>query len=321
VTNLIDEAIFGVTNAWIYLSRPRLRRRWIRRFGRFPDIARPLGHDALMQWRKVFDHNPLFVTFCDKLATAAWVRRLLPDLAQAEVLWVGSSAADIPMPLLDGNVVLKASSGSGSNYFPTRERWDEATIRNRFAAWLKRPRRGRGEWAYGRLPRRLLIERLVGTPDDLVDLTFRCQNGRIASAFAGFAQRTPEERGVYLSAEGIPLAATPIDMADRARRAVPPELFRRAAAIAATLGAGVDHVRVDLRVEGDVISFGEMTVYSSSGYGEEERVGVGALIERQWIAEIECSWFLTTPQPWPVSIYQGAFRRWVRQRQAELAVL
>ncbi|MDC9823134.1 ATP-grasp fold amidoligase family protein [Devosia sp. ZB163] len=319
VTSIIDELILRAANAWIFITRGRLRRRCIRHFGRFPDIARPCGHDALMQWRKVFDHNPLFVTFCDKLETREWVRRRMPELKCAELVWVGTSVDDLPLDLLTADVVLKAASGSGWNYFPGRQHWDVATVRDRCARWLQRPRR-RDEWAYGQLPARILIERLNGTVDELVDLNLRCHNGRVASAFIGYAWKTDDARGAYVSADGTPLSDAGQAILEQVGRPVPPELFQRASSIAAHLSAGIDHVRVDFHLRGDEIFLGELTVYSSSGLGEEEKEGVGPIIERQWIEELDESWFLSTPQPWPVSLYQGAFRRWLERRRAELGV-
>lgn len=317
---VLDDLIFGAANAWAWLRHPLLVRASLRRLGRVPDFARPRGHDALMQWRKLFDHNPLFVTFCDKLAARDWVAARHAGVEFAELLWTGSSVDALPMHLLDGDVVLKTSSGTGSNYFPTRRRWDEATLRSRFTRWLRRPRHGMAEWAYGRLPARLYVERLNGSPDEIVDLTFRCQNGRIASAFAGFAWKTDHSRELYFSASGIPLFEPDPALARDLAEKLPAELFDRAASIAATLSQGIDHVRVDLQLRGERIFFGELTVYSSSGFGEEERVGVGTMIERQWVAELERSWFLSTPQSWPLSLYQAAFRRWLQRRQLELAI-
>lgn len=319
--NIIDELIFRVANAWIWLTHRELRLRCIKRLGHFPDVARPIGHSALMQWRKVFDHNPLFVTFCDKLATREWAMQRTSDIEFSEVLWIGTDVCEVPAELLAGDVVLKVSSGSGSNYFPTRGRWEPEMIQSKVRDWLRKPLCGLGEWAYGRLPPRLFIERLHGTPDEVVDLNFRCQNGRIASAFAGFAWKTPNAFGAYLSADGRPLLDTGEEMAERVKTRIPSSFFDKAAAIVKQLSAGLDHVRVDVQLCGGKIYFGEMTVYSASGFGDEEKVGVGPLIERQWVAEIDHSWFLSTRQPWPVSIYQSAFRRWVRRRQAELGVL
>ncbi|MBN9362951.1 MULTISPECIES: ATP-grasp fold amidoligase family protein [unclassified Devosia] len=316
MTSRADQWILRAADAWVRLSNRRLVRACRRHFGYVPDFARPRGHDALMQWRKAFDHNPLFVTFCDKLAAREWARARVPDLGMSELVWSGPSLDLLPAGLPTDDQVLKVNSGTGSNYFPGRGHWDDATLRRRFRHWLRWPQRGPGEWAYDQVSRRLMVERLIASPADLTDLTFRCQDGEIASAFIGVSWKTAAAYGCYLTADG---AAFRAEEAPVARQLLRRELFERAASIARELGRGLDHVRVDFYLNGDDIYFGELTAYSSSGLGEEEEVGVGPLIERSWLAAIEKSWFLSTPQPWPMSLYQGAFRRWVTERRGELA--
>ncbi len=316
MTSRADQWILRAADAWVRLSNRRLVRACRRHFGYVPDFARPRGHDALMQWRKAFDHNPLFVTFCDKLAAREWARARVPGLGMSELVWSGPSLDLLPPGLPTDDQVLKVNSGTGSNYFPGRGHWDDATLRRRFRHWLRWPQRGPGEWAYDQVSRRLMVERLIASPADLTDLTFRCQDGEIASAFIGVSWKTAAAYGCYLTADG---AAFRAEEAPVARQLLRRELFERAASIARELGRGLDHVRVDFYLNGDDIYFGELTAYSSSGLGEEEEVGVGPLIERSWLAAIEKSWFLSTPQPWPMSLYQGAFRRWVTERRGELA--
>lgn len=315
MTSRADEWILRAADAWVRLFNRRLVRACRQHFGHLPDFARPRGHDALMQWRKVFDHNPLFVTFCDKLAAREWARTRIPSLGMSELIWTGPSIAALPAGFPADDQVLKVNSGTGSNYFPGRGHWDDATVRKRFRHWLRWPRRGPGEWAYDQVPRCLMLERLIGAPADLIELTFRCQDGEIASAFLAVGWKTSEARGCYLTSDGAGFRLEDIAVAAQLLR---PELFERAAAMARQLGRGLDHVRVDFYLSGDAIFFGELTAYSSSGFGEEEEIGVGPLIERSWLGAIEKSWFLSTPQPWPMSLYQGAFRRWLVERRREL---
>lgn len=316
MTSRADEWILRAADAWVRLTNRRLVRACRRHFGTVPDFARPRGHDALMQWRKVFDHNPLFVTFCDKLAARAWARARVPDLATADIVWQGERLEDLPAGAPADDCVLKVNAGTGANYFPGRARWDEQTLRQQFRRWLRRPRCGPGEWAYHQVPSRLFIERLIAPPGELIDLNLRCQDGEISSAFVGVNWKTAAAVGCYLTREGRPLFPADAALIDQWLR---PGIFERATHLAQQLGCGIDHVRVDFHVRGDTLFLGELTVYSSSGLGEEETVGVGPLIERSWLASIEKSWFLSTPQPWPMSLYQGAFRRWVVERRCELA--
>lgn len=316
MTSRADEWILRTADAWVRLTNRRLVRACRHQFGHVPDFARPRGHDALMQWRKHFDHNPLFVTFCDKPAARAWARQRIPELATAEIVWQGARLEDLPEQALGDDCVLKVNAGTGANYFPGRGRWDAETLRHQFGRWLRSPACGPGEWAYHQVPLRLVVERLIAPPGELIDLNLRCQDGEISSAFVGVNWKTPDAVGCYLTRDGQPFSPADSALVERLLR---PGIFAQASRLARQLSHGIDHVRVDFHIRGETLFLGELTVYSSSGFGEEERVGVGALIERSWLAAIEKSWFLATPQPWPMSLYQGAFRRWVVERRRELA--
>ncbi len=314
---LHDEAIFALTNASVWLSRPGFALGTAIRLGRIPDFARPRGHNELIQWRKHFDRNPLFGIFCDKLAARDWARGRLPDLRSAEVLWVGTDAAALPAALLDEHHVVKSTSGSGRNYFPGHSQWTEAERRRRLRRWLRRSSR-LGEWGYSQVQPRLFVERLIGNGSGIVDLTLRCHDGAISIAFVATHWKSDGARAAYVTADGE-LIDRPVEGAARlAADPLAPGVFARAAGMARALSAGLDQVRVDFIVDGEEIFLGELTVYSASGFGDEERVGVGPAIERAWLAAIGKSWFLGTPQRGLRARYAEAFRRWVPKRLAEL---
>lgn len=95
----------------------------------------------------------------------------------------------------------------------------------------------------------------------------------------------------------------------------PPQLAQ-AVAHAASLSAGVDFLRVDFLAGESELYLSEIPLYPASGYGKDN--WWGEVIYRFWIAAIQKSWPLSTPQPWPRSIYIAAFRRWAVARAAEL---
>jgi alpha-D-ribose 1-methylphosphonate 5-triphosphate synthase subunit PhnG len=165
---------------------------------------------------------------------------------------------------------------------------------------------------------RLFVERLLGGDAGVVDLTFRCHDGTISVAFVATRWKSDAARAAYFTAEGA-LIDRPVEGAGRlAADPLAPGVFVRAAELARRLSVGLDQIRIDFIVDGEDIYLGEFTVYSASGFGDEERVGVGPTIERAWLAAIDQSWFLSTPhQGWRVR-YAEAFRRWVPKRLAEL---
>jgi len=313
--NFRDDLVLRAAGVLVALRHPIVWARSAMHGGCLPNLARPLGHDQLMQWRKLVDRNPLFGQLSDKLLLRDWAAHRVPELEFATTVWSGASLAELPRGLLGADVVLKATRGTGANYFPGRGRWSESKLRRKVGRWLRRPRCGIGEWAYFQGRPRLLIESLIAPGQDVVDLTFRCQDGRIAAAFAELNAKTPGKRAQYLTSDRQPFEGKDNGwFADR----IPADLFDKAAGMARRLSAGLDHIRVDFFVAEGRIHLGELTVYSSSGFGEEEEVGTGVLIEKQWLAAIGCSWFLSTPQPGLLGVYQRAFARWAMERSRQL---
>lgn len=316
--SIADRVVFALANASVWLTDPVFALYSAVRLRRIPDFARPRRHNDLVQWRKHFDHNPLFGTFCDKLAARDWARARVPELKTVEVMWVGTDPDAVPLEFLTDGYVVKSTCGSGRNYFPGRGRWTPEQRARRFRRWL-RPSGGRGEWGYTLARPRLFVERLLGKPEDIHELNLRCDDGCVTVGFCVNSWKTAEAAGAYVSGQGRRIDA----WTDDARwlsesEIVPRDLFERAASYARRISEGIDQLRVDFLIAGGELYLGELTVYSASGFGDEERVGVAPLIERAWLGAIGRSWLLATPQPGLRGRYVEAFRRWVPERLAEL---
>ncbi|MEO6395260.1 MAG: ATP-grasp fold amidoligase family protein [Devosia sp.] len=313
-----DAVVLALANGLAVLSHPGLAFRYVQKMRGWPLFATPRGHSAMVQWRKIFDRNPQFVLFCDKYRTKQWARERDPEIALAEVVWTGTRPEDIPDEFLAPGYLLKANHGSGYNYFPHRKRWPRERVERRFRHWLSRRFRGASEWAYWHVEPMLHIERMLPLP--LWEITFRCHDGVVSAFYVAIDQKLASEHGNYFAASGerLPLAADDTESEDLPADFMLPPVFATARRHAELLSQGVDYVRVDLMCVGDAVYFCEMTVYVGSGFGRENNSPAGALIEKGWLGAIGVSWFLSTPQPWPLSLYARAFQRWVQRRRQEL---
>ena len=62
-----------------------------------------------MQWRKLFDLNPLYSTLCDKIAVREFIeQRGGPDLL-VPLLWFGNNPNAMPLDSIDLPYVIKSS--------------------------------------------------------------------------------------------------------------------------------------------------------------------------------------------------------------------
>ncbi len=313
--SVADRLILALANVLLWLRYAYHHADFSWRKRRLAQFAAPRRLCELVQWRKLIDHDPRFVTLTDKLGAKTWVAERAPDLLQPEVIWVGERAADLPDAYSGPGFVIKTNHASHQNVFPDRETLPRAELVRRLDAWLSRPYRVEQQWAYLGIRPRLFAERRVGD-GRLYDISFRIHNGVASAGHVATDFKTAAERDGYFFADGrrLHVAHYPEALPDDF---VPPPSFHRARQFAERLGQDADYFRVDFLCTEEEAYFGEITLYPASGMGSDDEPA--PLIYRSWLACIERSWFLATPQPFPLSLYQGAFRRWARVRNAELA--
>jgi hypothetical protein len=275
-----------------------------------PDPAVPKRYNELFLWRKLIDRNPLFVTLSDKLAAKAFAQARCPELPIVETLWSGNDPAGIPDDLLAGDVMVKASHGSGFNLAVTRGTPSRAEIIKAATGWMRRTYGGRhGEWACQAVRPQVLVEpKLCLGGDDLpTDLKLHAFDGSIAHCWAVDRIRN---RSLSYDANASPIV-TRDSYCPREDQVLPdtPMLrsqVREAVGLAARLSRGLDHVRVDFMIADGRLFFGELTVYPYAGYDTWSNPSISQNLARTW--DIRKSWFLTAPQRGLKRLYAEALR-------------
>ncbi|MET0862393.1 MAG: ATP-grasp fold amidoligase family protein [Microbacterium sp.] len=267
---------------------------------------RPRTFRDKVRYKMLRDHRRLLVTFADKAAVRAYVAAAVGE----HYLPVAYAVVDDPGALQDlalpREFVVKPTHGSGAAIvvsdsaseharLPTEPgSWVYRNVRPEYAArdeivrisrgWV-RQMYGQGpnrEWAYGHVPRRVIVEELLagvggGIPDDYKFFVFHGECAFVQVDTGRFGRRTqdffrPDWRHVPLS--GGPPWAIP----------EPPEPARLAEMIevAEMLGSGTDFVRVDLYdVDGRIV-FGELTSYPAGGDSPFDPESFNEEFGRQW---------------------------------------
>lgn len=315
----LDRPLLRLVNLLLYLRHARVMLQVRRRVGYWPDAARPRRAGEKMLWRKLFDRDPRFVTFTDKLATRALQARLCPDLATAQLLWSGSDAAAIPAEVLGRPIVIKASHGCGHSLVLRQGR--ARPLRRRQAAelngWLRQTYgRHQAEWAYRHAGRRLFAEALIETApgEELLDLSVHAVGGLPLFVEAILGNKTDRQRKGYFHPDGRRWPEIEPRRRDPARRPALPADYRLPGCLAealrhaATLAAGVDYLRIDFLVARGRLHGGEIAVYPGSGLARlSEFQAYDALLTARW--NLARSWFLTTPQRGWRRLYAAALAR------------
>ena len=162
----VDSLVLWFTNLYVHVRFARHVARFRRRVGYWPNPAIPVRYHEKMLWRKIFDRDPRFEVFCDKLATKALLADLNPDLPLPATLWTGDDPGAIPPGTQVGAALLKASHGCNYSVRIPEGTEPSTTSREITDAWLAEPWGVElMEWGYHRVPRTLLLEaELPSTP-------------------------------------------------------------------------------------------------------------------------------------------------------------
>ncbi|MEO9873831.1 MAG: ATP-grasp fold amidoligase family protein [Anderseniella sp.] len=286
--------------------------------GRLPKLCPPESQNDKFLWRKLFDHNPAFETFCNKLASKKWAKERCPKLLVPETLWTGSSAADIPEHFFTQRVFVKANNGSSYNVRIEGTSCDRRSLEKLFDRWLVRPYGQRqAEWGYRNVPRKVFVEQTVGSakgePPVLVQVF--AMAGKPVCAHCMIGWKDGERLGSFYSLSGERLSIRDMDCKPIPIDWQVPEGFQRAIEQSKLLVRNIDHVRCDLMCVDQQIWFSEMTPYSASGLERYATRAGEEFVYRNW--DLRQSWFLTTPQQGWRQRYAQALLRLLNDTSAD----
>jgi hypothetical protein len=238
-------------------------------FRRLPNLKHPRTFTEKIAWRKLYQHNPQFPIFSDKIAVKAQIAKLIGEQHLIETLWVGNNPEDIPFDGLKPPYVIKANHRSGGSVFIRRAQDIKrakivASMRKQLESLYGHMFR---EWGYLGIPPKVMVERMVEMPDDEVpeDYKFYVYHGRVhfiqldRDRFRGHRQNyydrewnpLPVRRQYHPTSEPVSEPANLGEMINLAEK----------------IGAQFDFVRVDLYSPPQGILFGEATFYPGAGHG------------------------------------------------------
>jgi hypothetical protein len=270
-------------------ARWRERSRLVR-WQRLYATRNPSTFTEKVRYKMLRDHRQIIATFADKAAVRAYVADRIGSNYLPHAYSISTYPGVVTTCDLPAEFVMKPTHGSGaavvvsyraarSSRLPNEdaswvyrhvlpEHADKAALARLGARWLEQLY-GQGpnkEWAYGQVPRQIIIEELLtgqdGTiPDDVKFFVFHGRCRYIQVDDGRFDRRTqdfhlPDWTHIPLNG-GPPWADPPHPQPSRLE-----EMIR----IAETLGADTDFVRVDLYDLPDRIVFGELTSYPAGGY-------------------------------------------------------
>lgn len=278
----IDGPIYKrICNATIAARWMKNTRRYVDAMGSPPNYIDPSSYTEKMQCRKLFDRNPAFPVFCDKLSTRKYVAEKGFESLLPKLLWSGTDLEELPFDA-PAPYIIKPSHSSGTTVIvQAGDVIDKQKILHTCKKWLRKRRshgRGVGEWGYKSLRGQIMMEELLPAAgsalfaDDYKVFTFgghvefihvRSQQdmGRQGEAVVDAFYDQKWNRLPYCRwRNGMAIRVSPNDIGK-------PTCLNQMLAVAEKLAAGFDHLRVDFYVVEDTPVVGELTVYNESGFG------------------------------------------------------
>ena len=232
------------------------------------DWKNPKTISEKMQWLKVYGFRPEYVTMVDKIAAKDYVAGIIGDNHIIKTIGVWDKPEDIDFDSLPDKFVLKCNHGSGEvMIFKDKSSLDIRQTCGRLSKMLKDKYYLMGrETPYKYIKPRILAEEYIESPDPrgMKDYKFFCFDGEpklllIASnRQKGLCLDFFDMDYKHLPIEyGYPLADVPLEK---------PSCFEEMKRIAAELSKGCPHIRVDLYDNDGKVLFGELTLFSQSGF-------------------------------------------------------
>lgn len=323
-----------VDAAWAVLPEPlrsamrRVKREVLlrRAYWRLTRVARnPRTYNEKIVWKMAHDRRPVLRRFADKVAARDYVAQVAGAHLLPRVHAVVADPAELDWAALPRQYALKVSHASGGVILvwdgapreatlpevgaPVEwERWvvhpdnaDTARIESLCRQWLQRsfewlPGR-HPEWAYRRIPRRILVEELLTDAAGRLplDYKFHMFDG-VCRAVLVKSDQFAQARQDLMTAGWEPLPVTKQGIPRSDPPPPRPPALEAMLAVAEELSRGLDFVRVDLYALDERVVFGELTNYPAAAMNVFDPPDVDLLWGSYWT---------TDPHPWWRRVARG----------------
>lgn len=253
-------------------DRTYLKLRYRATFHKRLDLKNPKSFNEKLNWLKLHDKNPRYIEMVDKYAAKNYVEKIIGEKYIIPTIGVWNRFDDINFDILPMKFVLKTTHDSGGvvivkdkeklNKNKVKQKL-EKSLQHNFFKWSR-------EWPYSQVKPRIIAEEFIEQSNgELInDYKIQCFNGQVDNIFVCVDRYS--ESGVkyhyfdckfkylpYCPYEGI--SQDNIDIKK-------PENFAEMIEISEKLSEGFPEIRVDLYNVDGKIYFGELTLYSMSGF-------------------------------------------------------
>lgn len=235
-------------------------------------IDNPVSYTEKIQWLKLYDRKPEYTRWVDKLTAKEMAANLIGSEHIIPTIATWKRFKDIDFEELPNQFVLKTNNGGGG--------WGVVICKDKTQLDVQKASRviNRAlkynmykefrEWPYKNIKPAIFAEQYMEDESgELRDYKFYCFNGQPKTVLIA-TDRFGEH---YFNYYDVDFNLLPICSAVGKNSNVKlnkPTKWDEMIKIAKTLSEGFAHVRVDLYIVNEIVYFGELTFYDSSGYDD-----------------------------------------------------
>lgn len=237
------------------------------------NLEHPETYNEKLQWLKLYDRRPEYVTYADKYRVREYIAGTIGGQYLIPLIGAYQNAKEIPWTQLPDRFVLKCNHASGTNIIcKDKAGLDIAATEKKLNKWLRKNAYwGAREWCYKDIKPCIVCEEFIETQDGNTpdDYKFMCFNG-IPRLIQVHHDRYGNHTLDYYTPDWERANLKRID-ANTSEKAVPrPENLEEMLSVAKTLSKDMYYARIDLyNVDGKVF-FGEITLYPTGGFSTFE---------------------------------------------------
>lgn len=253
-------------------SRLWLKVEYYTRINKDLNLLNPQTFNEKLQWLKLYDRNPQYIEFVDKLEVRKYISKTIGEDYLIPLIGVWDKFEDIDFDKLPNQFVLKPTHTSG-NVFICKDKSaiDYLKLEKEINDWLKREYYWvHREWPYKNVKPRIICEKFMVDESgvELKDYKYFCFNGEPKAMFVA------TDRGIDTRFDFYDMQFNHLPFMQHYKNSIKkinkPAGFDEMVILAKTLSKGVPHIRVDFYDIKGKIYFGELTFYHFSGFEKFE---------------------------------------------------
>lgn len=246
-----------------------IRLQYLHHFGKLPNLKSPLTFNEKLQWLKLHDHNPLYITMVDKVKAKDYVASIIGEDHIIPTLGVWEKASEINFEQLPEQFVIKCNHDShGVIICKDKSDFDQNKARVLLGKRLSRNGYYYGrEWPYKKVEKRVIAEQLVGNDSGgLIDYKVHCFNGE--PKFILVCQNRFDSSGLHEDFYDLSWNVLNVQRPGTPHGALlnRPDKLDEVLKYAKMLSKDIPFLRTDFYIVNNIVLFGELTLYPASGY-------------------------------------------------------